>query len=38
LKADVLSEALQRFAGIEMRVPVIAAPGDDDKLGFWKVC
>ena len=34
LKADVLSEALQRFAGIEMRVPVIAAPGDDENNGL----
>jgi tRNA/tmRNA/rRNA uracil-C5-methylase (TrmA/RlmC/RlmD family) len=34
LKSDVLSEALQRFAGIEMRVPVIAAPGDDENNGL----
>lgn len=34
LKSDVLSEALQRFAGIEMRVPVLAAPGDDENNGL----
>jgi len=34
LKADVLEEGLQRFAGIEMRVPVLAAPGDDERNGL----
>ena len=34
LKADVLEEGLQRFAGIEMRVPVEAAPGDDEANGL----
>jgi len=30
----VLEEGLQRFAGIEMRVPVEAAPGDDEANGL----
>ena len=34
LKADVLSEALQRFAGLDMRVEVMAAPGDDENNGL----
>ena len=34
LKADVLEEALQRFAGIEKRVPVEAAEGDDESNGL----
>ena len=34
LKADVLEEALSRMAGIEMRVPVEAAPGDDERNGL----
>lgn len=34
LKADVLAEALSRMAGIEMRVPVEAAPGDDERNGL----
>ena len=34
LKADVLEEALQRFAGLIKRVVVEAAPGDDENLGL----
>jgi tRNA/tmRNA/rRNA uracil-C5-methylase (TrmA/RlmC/RlmD family) len=34
LKADVLEEALSRMAGIQMRVPVEAAPGDDEANGL----
>lgn len=34
LKADVLEEALSRMAGIDMRVPVEAAPGDDATNGL----
>lgn len=34
LKADVLEEALQRMAGIELRPVVEAAPGDDEANGL----
>ena len=34
LKADVLEEALDRMAGIKLRVPVEAAPGDDEANGL----
>jgi tRNA/tmRNA/rRNA uracil-C5-methylase (TrmA/RlmC/RlmD family) len=34
LKADVIEEALQRMAGIEMRVPVEATPGDIEANGL----
>jgi tRNA/tmRNA/rRNA uracil-C5-methylase (TrmA/RlmC/RlmD family) len=34
LKADVLEEALDRFAGLKQRVEVEAAPGDDEKNGL----
>jgi tRNA/tmRNA/rRNA uracil-C5-methylase (TrmA/RlmC/RlmD family) len=34
LKADVLEEALERMAGIKLRVPVEAAPGDDARNGL----
>ena len=34
LKADVLEEALDRFAGLKLRVAVEAAPGDDEKNGL----
>lgn len=34
LKADVLEEALDRFAGLKMRVAVEAAPGDDENNGL----
>ena len=34
LKADVLEEALQRFAGIELRPSVEAVPGDDEANGL----
>ena len=34
LKADVLEEALDRFAGLKLRVPVEAAPGDDENNGL----
>jgi len=34
LKADVLEEALDRMAGIKMRVEVEAAPGDNDANGL----
>lgn len=34
LKADVLEEALQRMAGIEMRPVVEAVPGDDEANGL----
>lgn len=34
LKADVLEEALDRFAGLKLRVPVEAAPGDDEANGL----
>jgi tRNA/tmRNA/rRNA uracil-C5-methylase (TrmA/RlmC/RlmD family) len=34
LKADVLEEALSRMAGILMRVPVEAAPGDEEANGL----
>lgn len=34
LKADVLEEALDRFAGMKMRVTVEAAPGDDENNGL----
>ena len=34
LKAEVLVEGLQRFAGLEMSVPVLAAPGDDENNGL----
>ncbi|MGK2876128.1 MAG: class I SAM-dependent RNA methyltransferase [Nocardioides sp.] len=32
LKADVICEQLRRLAGIELRVPVEAVPGDEDGL------
>jgi tRNA/tmRNA/rRNA uracil-C5-methylase (TrmA/RlmC/RlmD family) len=34
LKADVLEEALDRFAGIKLRVPVESAPGDNEANGL----
>lgn len=34
LKADVLEEALERMAGINKRVVVEAAPGDDERNGL----
>ncbi|MEY4390296.1 MAG: hypothetical protein RLZZ400_39 [Actinomycetota bacterium] len=34
LKADVLEEALDRFAGVKLRVPVEAAPGDIERNGL----
>ena len=34
LKADVLEEALDRFAGLKLRVAVEAAPGDDENNGL----
>lgn len=34
LKADVLEEALDRFAGVDLRVEVEAAPGDDENNGL----
>ena len=34
LKADVIEEALQRMAGIELRPTVEAAPGDDEANGL----
>lgn len=34
LKADVLEEALERMAGIKLRVEVEAAPGDDEANGL----
>lgn len=34
LKADVLEEALDRMAGIKLRVPVEAAPSDDEANGL----
>ncbi|MEY2694036.1 MAG: hypothetical protein RL142_384 [Actinomycetota bacterium] len=34
LKADVLEEALERFAGLKKRVEVEAAPGDDENNGL----
>ena len=34
LKADVLEEALDRFAGLKQRVTVEAAPGDDESNGL----
>ncbi len=34
LKADVLEEALDRMAGIKLRVEVEAAPGDDEANGL----
>lgn len=34
LKADVLQEALQRFTGLELRVPVEPAPGDQENGGL----
>ena len=34
LKADVIEEALQRMAGIELRPVVEAAPGDDEANGL----
>jgi len=34
LKADVLEEALQRMAGVELRTVVEAAPGDDETGGL----
>ncbi len=34
LKADVIEEALQRMAGVELRPVVEAAPGDDEANGL----
>ena len=34
LKADVLEEALDRFAGVDLGVEVEAAPGDDENNGL----
>jgi tRNA/tmRNA/rRNA uracil-C5-methylase (TrmA/RlmC/RlmD family) len=34
LKADVITEALQRMAGVDMAVTVEAAPGDDESNGL----
>jgi len=34
LKAEVITEALQRMAGIDMKVTVEAAPGDDESNGL----
>jgi hypothetical protein len=34
LKAEVITEALQRMAGVEMAVTVEAAPGDDESNGL----